>query len=347
MPKASAATSSRCPLTRGSSSRPWTSPTSTASRDSRRRSPSSRRRARTTRARPSAQSPRSTTTCGCCTRAPALPRCPDHGIELTAQTVSQMVDQVLKLPEGTAAALLAPVVSDARASIASCFEDLAAQGFVRVRIDGRIHELDALPGARRKSASIPSRRWSTACACRAGAAQRLAESFETALRLSGGIARLVLLDEPERESEPRQQDAQVELTFSSRHACPVCGYSVPPLEPKLFSFNNPAGACPSVRRPRRAGVLRSAARGAASAAVARRRRGARLGPPQRALLPAHPVARATLRLRHRDALDGAARHRCSSVLLERQRTEEHRASATARAAAARASAIRSRASCPT
>ncbi|MFZ1905123.1 MAG: excinuclease ABC subunit UvrA [Steroidobacteraceae bacterium] len=173
-----------------------------------------------------------------------LPRCPDHGIELTAQTVSQMVDQALKLPEGTAAALLAPVVSARKGEHRQLFEDLAAQGFVRVRVDGRICELDARP-------ELDGRRPHTIEAVvdrvriRAGAAQRLAESFETALRLSGGIARLVLLDEPERDSEPPQQDAQVELTFSSRHACPVCGYSVPPLEPKLFSFNNPAGACPA------------------------------------------------------------------------------------------------------
>jgi len=172
-----------------------------------------------------------------------LPRCPDHGIELTAQTVSQMVDQALKLPEGTAAALLAPVVSARKGEHHQLFEDLAAQGFVRVRVDGRICELDARP-------ELDGRRPHTIEAVvdrvriRAGAAQRLAESFETALRLSGGIARLVLLDEPERDSEPCQ-DAQRELTFSSRHACPVCGYSVPPLEPKLFSFNNPAGACPA------------------------------------------------------------------------------------------------------
>jgi excinuclease ABC subunit A len=173
-----------------------------------------------------------------------LPRCPDHGIELTAQTVSQMVDQALKLPEGTPAALLAPVVSARKGEHRQLFEDLAAQGFVRVRVDGRICELDARP-------ELDGRRLHTIEAVvdrvriRAGTAQRLAESFETALRLSGGIARLVLLDEPERDSEPRQQHAPVELTFSSRHACPVCGYSVPPLEPKLFSFNNPAGACPA------------------------------------------------------------------------------------------------------
>ena len=163
-----------------------------------------------------------------------IPRCPDHGIDLTAQTVSQMVDQVLRLPEGTAVALLAPVVSERKGEHLERLEDLAGQGFVRVRIDGRIHEMDALPqlDPRRKhtlEAVVDRMR------VRSDAAQRLAESFETALRLSGGIARLIFLDEPAREA----------LVFSSRHACPVCGYSVPLLEPKLFSFNNPSGACPS------------------------------------------------------------------------------------------------------
>jgi excinuclease ABC subunit A len=163
-----------------------------------------------------------------------IPRCPDHGIDLTAQTVSQMVDQVLRLPEGTAAALLAPVITERKGEHLEVLEDLAAQGFVRVRIDGRIYEMEALPqlDAKKKhtiEAVVDRLR------LRPDAAQRLAESFETALRLSGGLARLVFLDEPGRE----------ELVFSSRHACPVCGYSVPPLEPKLFSFNNPSGACPT------------------------------------------------------------------------------------------------------
>ncbi len=162
------------------------------------------------------------------------PRCPEHGIDLTAQSVSQMVDQVLKLPEGLAVALLAPVVSERKGEHRELLEDLGAQGFVRVRIDGRLHELDALP-------ALDPRRKHTVEAVvdrmrvRADAAQRLAESFETALRLSGGLAQLIFLDEPRRAP----------LVFSSRHACPVCGYSVPTLEPKLFSFNNPSGACPS------------------------------------------------------------------------------------------------------
>ncbi len=162
------------------------------------------------------------------------PRCPDHGIDLTAQTVSQMVDQVLRLPEGTAVALLAPLVSDRKGEHAQVFEDLAAQGFVRARVDGRVHEMEALPklDPKRKhtiEAVVDRTR------IRPDSAQRLAESFETALRLSGGLARLSFLDDPSRE----------ELVFSARHACPVCGYSVPPLEPKLFSFNNPSGACPA------------------------------------------------------------------------------------------------------
>ncbi|MFI4909239.1 MAG: excinuclease ABC subunit UvrA [Steroidobacterales bacterium] len=160
------------------------------------------------------------------------PRCPDHAIDLTAQTVSQMVDQALRLPEGAAVALLAPMVSDRKGVHAEILESLRDQGFVRVRIDGRIHDMEGLPQL------DPKRKHTVEAVVdrlrlRPDAQQRLAESFETALRLSGGLARLTFLDEPERE----------ELVFSSRHACPVCGYSVPPLEPKLFSFNNPAGAC--------------------------------------------------------------------------------------------------------
>jgi len=163
-----------------------------------------------------------------------IPRCPDHLIDLTAQTVSQMVDQVLRLPEGTAAALLAPLISDRKGEHAQVLEDLAAQGFVRVRIDGRIYEMEALPKLdpkRKHTIEVVVDRTRV----RPDAGQRLAESFETALRLSNGLARLSFLDEPSRE----------ELVFSSKHACPVCGYSVPTLEPKLFSFNNPAGACPT------------------------------------------------------------------------------------------------------
>ncbi|MGH8308220.1 MAG: excinuclease ABC subunit UvrA, partial [Steroidobacteraceae bacterium] len=163
-----------------------------------------------------------------------IPRCPDHGIDLTAQTVSQMVDQITALPESTPALLLAPLIADRKGEHAELFEQLSGQGFVRVRIDGRVHELDARPELdpkRKHSIEVVVDRFRI----KPDAAQRLAESLETALRLSGGTARLAFVDEPKRE----------ELVFSSRHACPVCGYSVPRLEPKLFSFNSPTGACPS------------------------------------------------------------------------------------------------------
>jgi excinuclease ABC subunit A len=163
------------------------------------------------------------------------PRCPDHGIDLTAQTVSQMVDQVLKLPADTPVALLAPLISDRKGEHGQVFEDLARGGFVRVRIDGRIHELEGRPelDPKRKH-SIEAVVDRVKVGPDIGA--RLAESFETALRLSGGLAHLIHLPgSPQAGADP--------VVFSSRHACPVCGYSVPPLEPKLFSFNNPAGAC--------------------------------------------------------------------------------------------------------
>ncbi len=163
-----------------------------------------------------------------------IPRCPDHSIDLTAQTVSQMVDQALQLPEGTAVVLLAPLVSDRKGEHAEILSGLAAQGFVRVRIDGRIRELEGpieLDPKRKHSIEAVVDR----LRIKPDAASRLAESLETSLRLSGGLAHLALLDEPAREP----------IVFSSRHACPVCGYGVPPLEPKLFSFNNPSGACPT------------------------------------------------------------------------------------------------------
>ena len=165
-----------------------------------------------------------------------VPHCPEHGTPLEAQTVSQMVDQVLQMPEGTAVLLLAPLVQQRKGSHDSTLRDLQSQGFVRARIDGQVHELDAAPelDARRKhsiDAVIDRLR------LRPDAAQRLAESFETALRLSGGTARVVTLEE--------QEAGAPGLLFSNRHACPDCGHAVPTLEPKMFSFNSPAGACPA------------------------------------------------------------------------------------------------------
>jgi len=163
-----------------------------------------------------------------------VPRCPHHGIDLAAQTVSQMVDQVLAAPAGELALLLAPLIDDRRGEHAQLLAELAGQGFVRVRIDDIVHELDAVP------AIDPKRKHTIEAVVdrfrvRPEAGQRLAESFETAIRLSQGLVRVVF---PENAR-------LAPMLFSSRHACPQCGFSVPALEPRMFSFNNPAGACPT------------------------------------------------------------------------------------------------------
>jgi excinuclease ABC subunit A len=160
-----------------------------------------------------------------------VPRCPEHGVALEAQTVSQMVDQVLRLEEGTAAIVLAPLVQQRKGEHDAVLRDLQSQGFTRVRIDGHIADLEPLPRPdprRKHNIEVVVDRLRV----RADAAQRLAESFETALRLSGGTARVVRMDDDDEG-----------LLFSNRHACPECGYSAPLLEPKMFSFNSPAGAC--------------------------------------------------------------------------------------------------------
>ncbi len=162
-----------------------------------------------------------------------IPRCPDHALDLTAQTVSQMVDQVLALPEGTALALLAPVISGRKGEHLQVIEELRGKGFVRARVDARYVELDTVPRLdpkKKHSIDVVVDRLKV----RLDLQQRLAESFETALRLGEGSARIAFLDEPKRE----------ELIFSDKFACRICGYSVPELEPRLFSFNNPFGACP-------------------------------------------------------------------------------------------------------
>jgi excinuclease ABC subunit A len=161
-----------------------------------------------------------------------IPRCPDHGLELAAQTVSQMVDQVLELGEGTGLLLLAPVVKDRKGEHAQVLDELKGKGFVRARIDGRVAELDdppALDLRRKHTIEAVVDRFKV----RPDIGQRLAESFETALRLGNGIAAIAFIDEPKR----------AELVFSDKFACNVCGWSLAELEPRLFSFNNPAGAC--------------------------------------------------------------------------------------------------------
>ncbi len=162
------------------------------------------------------------------------PRCPDHDTTLEAQTVSQMVDQVLALPAGTRLLLLAPVVDNRKGEHLQLMRDLQAQGFIRARINGEVYELDDPP-------KLDLRRKHTIEAVvdrfkvKPDLNLRLAESFETALRLADGTARVAFMEDADR----------AELVFSDRFACNVCGYSLTELEPRLFSFNNPSGACPS------------------------------------------------------------------------------------------------------
>ncbi len=162
------------------------------------------------------------------------PRCPQHALDLTAQTVSQMVDQVLSLPAGTRLMLLAPVVQDRKGEHTQLIADLRSRGFVRARIDGEVVELDDPPKLdlrRKHTIEVVVDRIKV----RADVATRLAESFETALKLADGVAKTAFMDQP----------GAAETLYSNRFACPVCNYSVAEIEPRLFSFNNPAGACPA------------------------------------------------------------------------------------------------------
>ncbi|WP_226666412.1 excinuclease ABC subunit UvrA [Microbulbifer aggregans] len=160
------------------------------------------------------------------------PRCPEHHEPLQAQTISQMVDQVLALPEGTKIMLLAPVVRDRKGEHLHVFEQLRRDGFVRARIDGTVCDLDDTPKLdkrKKHTIEVVVDRFKV----RDDLQLRLAESFETALNLTDGIAAISYMD--------GNKDDHL---FSARHACPVCDYSLDELEPRLFSFNNPAGACP-------------------------------------------------------------------------------------------------------
>ncbi|MBS1216844.1 MAG: uvrA, partial [Proteobacteria bacterium] len=159
------------------------------------------------------------------------PYCPDHQLPLEAQSVSQMVDHVLALPEDTKLMILAPVIAGRKGEQHDLFDELRAQGFVRVRVDGAVHEIDAIPKLAKNvkhSVDVVVDRLKA----RADAKQRLAESFETALRHADGRAIAA------------ETDTGREHLFSAKFACPVCSYSLAELEPRLFSFNNPMGACP-------------------------------------------------------------------------------------------------------
>ncbi|MEX2365313.1 MAG: excinuclease ABC subunit UvrA [Pseudohongiellaceae bacterium] len=162
------------------------------------------------------------------------PHCPDHNKKLEAQTVSQMVDQVLALPAGTRVMLLAPVVRDRKGEHIHVFDELKSSGFIRARVDGIVTELDYPPELeknRKHTIEVVVDRFKV----RDDLSQRVAESFETALQIANGIAIAALMDGGKAE----------DMVFSSLFACPVCGHSISELEPRLFSFNNPAGACES------------------------------------------------------------------------------------------------------
>jgi len=161
------------------------------------------------------------------------PRCPDHDLPLAAQTISQMVDQVLELEEGTKLMLLAPVVQDRKGEHLHTISELKSQGFVRARIDGIVVDLDSAPELdKNKKHNIEAvvDRFKV----RGDLQIRLAESFETAINLTDGVARIAYMD-----------GDQEDLIFSARFACPTCGHSIQELEPRMFSFNNPHGACSS------------------------------------------------------------------------------------------------------
>ncbi|MGI9212334.1 MAG: excinuclease ABC subunit UvrA [Methylococcaceae bacterium] len=160
------------------------------------------------------------------------PRCPEHGLSLEAQTISQMVDHVLTQTEDSRWMMLAPVVSERKGEHVQLLDDLRNQGYIRARIDGEVYELDDPPKLdlkRKHSIDVVVDRFKI----RPDLATRLAESFETALKLSDGIVQVVAMD-----------DTETTLVYSSQYACSQCGYSLSELEPRIFSFNNPKGACP-------------------------------------------------------------------------------------------------------
>lgn len=166
------------------------------------------------------------------------PRCPEHGVTLHAQTVGQMAEQILQLPEGTPILLLAPVVENRKGEHVKLMEELQAKGYVRVRINGEVYELDDVPKLElRKKSTIEV--VVDRLKIRSDIELRLKESIENALKLSHGLLRVTHVD------KSKAGDLPEDLLFSAKFACPQCGYSLTELEPRLFSFNNPAGACKS------------------------------------------------------------------------------------------------------
>ena len=161
------------------------------------------------------------------------PRCPNHNLPLAAQTVSQMVDSIMALPSENRYMLLAPVVTERKGEFVKLFEQLAASGYIRVRVDGDVYDLSDPPTLelqKKHTIEVVVDRFRI----RDDLKLRLAESIETVLSITNGIVKVANLDDPKAE----------EHLFSANFACPICGYSISELEPRLFSFNNPAGACP-------------------------------------------------------------------------------------------------------
>ena len=170
------------------------------------------------------------------------PRCPDHNEPLKAQTISQMVDQVLALPEDSKLMLLAPVVRGRKGEHAHIFQSLRSQGFIRVRVDGLVVDLDDVPELeknKKHDIEVVVDRFKV----KDNLQLRLSESFETALNLSEGLAVVTSMEKGEMTSS-NEKPSIPDILFSARFACPICNYSIGELEPRIFSFNNPAGACP-------------------------------------------------------------------------------------------------------
>lgn len=172
------------------------------------------------------------------------PRCPEHDEPLKAQTIGQMVDQVLALPEDSKLMLLAPIIRGRKGEHAHIFQNLRAQGFIRVRIDGLVVDLDDVPELeknKKHDIEVVIDRFKV----KNDLQLRLSESFETALNLSEGLAIITAMKGPSTESSNSTPETRIpDMLFSARFACPICNYSIDELEPRMFSFNNPAGACP-------------------------------------------------------------------------------------------------------
>jgi len=234
------------------------------------------------------------------------PYCPQHDLVLQAQSVGQMVDQLLALPEGTRVMILSPLVVGRKGEQLDLFDELRAQGFTRLRVNGTLYEIDALPSlAKNKKHTVEV--VVDRLKVHQDAKQRMAESFETALRHADGRALAV------------EMDTGKEHLFSAKFACPICDYSLPELEPRLFSFNNPMGACPKCDGLGGDQFLRPETHRRQPTTVAEFGSDQRLGQAQRFLLPVAGGIGQALRFRHRAILrEFAGCHPASGAVRQRQ-----------------------------